>query len=104
MVPNIVRAMEELAQRGFWSVGLAGEADTALWDATLLDGPCVVVMGAEGSGLSRLVAQRVDLLVQIPMGGRMTSLNASAAAAVTLFDVVRRRQIGGSSGPVRAAH
>ena len=93
MVPNITRALEDLAQRGFWSVGLAGGTETAVWDATLLDGPVAVVIGAEGSGLSRLVAERVDLLVQIPMAGRMTSLNASAAAAVALFEVVRQRGI-----------
>ena len=93
MVGNIVRALEDLAGRGFWSVGLAGEAEQSLWDCVLLDGPVAVVVGAEGSGLSRLVAERVDMLVTIPMGGRMTSLNASAAAAITLFEVVRRRQI-----------
>lgn len=91
MVPNIVRALSDLAARGFWSVGLAGEAETLVWDADLLAGSVAVVIGAEGSGLSRLVAERVDLLVRIPMGGQMTSLNASVAAAVTLFEVVRRR-------------
>ena len=104
MVPNITRALEDLAQRGFWSVGLAGEAEGDLWDAGLLDGPVAVVIGAEGSGLSRLVAERVDLLVQIPMAGRMTSLNASAAAAVTLFEVVRRRRRSAPEGGVRATH
>ena len=104
MVPNITRALEDLAQRGFWSVGLAGGSDTAVWDAPLLDGPVAVVIGAEGSGLSRLVAERVDLLVQIPMAGRMTSLNASAAGAVTLFEVVRRRPRQSPEAGVRAAH
>ena len=104
MVPNITRALEDLAHRGFWSVGLAGGSDTAVWDAPLLDGPVAVVIGAEGSGLSRLVAERVDLLVQIPMAGRMTSLNASAAAAVTLFEVVRRRPRQSPEPGVRAAH
>lgn len=91
VVGNIVRALADLADRGYWSVGLAGEAETALWDANLLDGPVAVVIGGEGSGLSRLVAERVDLLVRIPMAGRMGSLNASAASAITLFEVVRRR-------------
>ncbi len=91
LVGNIVRSLEELAGRGVWSVGLAGEAASSLWESPLLDGPVAVVVGAEGSGLSRLVAERVDMLVTIPMGGRMTSLNASAAAAVALFEVVRRR-------------
>lgn len=91
VVPNVVRSLEQLAERGFWSVGLSGEADQSLWDCSLLDGPVAVVIGAEGSGLSRLVTERVDMLARIPMGGRMTSLNASAASAVTLFEVVRRR-------------
>ena len=92
MVGNIVRTLEDLAQRGFWSVGLAGEADQTIWGSGLLDGPVAVVIGAEGAGLSRLVRERVDMLVSIPMGGRMGSLNASAASAVTLFEVVRRRR------------
>ena len=104
MVSNIVRALEDLAERGFWSVGLAGEADQTIWHANLLDGPVAVVIGAEGSGLSRLVMERVDMLVRIPMAGRMTSLNASAASAVTLFEVVRRHSGSGREAPVRPAH
>lgn len=92
VVPNVVRALAELAERGFWSVGLAGEAGTALWDSGLLDGKVALVVGAEGEGLSRLVAERVDELVRIPMSGRAESLNASAAAAVALFEIARRRR------------
>lgn len=94
MVPNIVRAIADLSERGFWSVGLAGEATDTVWDAALLDGPVAVVIGGEGSGLSRLVRERVDALIRIPMAGSMTSLNASAASAVALFEVVRRRATG----------
>lgn len=101
MVGNIVRALEDLAGRGFWSVGLAGEGGGTVWEAHLLDGPVAVVIGAEGSGLSRLVRERVDMLVRIPMSGRMTSLNASAASAVTLFEVVRRRAIRDAATDVR---
>ena len=104
MVGNIVRALEDLAQRGFWSVGLAGEAEQTIWDSNLLDGPVAVVIGAEGAGLSRLVRERVDMLVSIPMAGRMGSLNASAASAVTLFEVVRRRGMDSAAPDVRAAH
>jgi 23S rRNA (guanosine2251-2'-O)-methyltransferase len=92
LVPNIVRALEELAERGFWSVGLAGEAGAELWESGLLDGKVALVIGAEGEGLSRLVAERVDELVRIPMAGRAESLNASAAAAVALFEIARRRR------------
>jgi len=97
-VGNLVRALDDLARRGLWSVGLAGDAPQSLWEAGLLDGPVTVVVGAEGSGLSRLTAERVDMLVRIPMQGRMTSLNASAAAAVVLFEVVRRQGGGGTVG------
>lgn len=91
-VPNLVRALQDLAVAGFWSVGLAADAETALWSSPLLDGKVVLVVGAEGTGLSRLVAERVDARVAIPLRGRMESLNASAAAAVALFEVHRRRQ------------
>lgn len=104
LVANIVRALADLAERGCWSVGLAGEADQTVWDTQLLDGPVALVVGAEGAGLSRLVAERVDALVRIPMAGRMTSLNASAASAVTLFESLRRRQGDPSDPGVRAPH
>ena len=92
LVPNIVRALADLGDRGFWSVGLAGEAAEPLWSCALLDGPVVLVIGSEGQGLARLTAERVDARVAIPMAGRLQSLNASAAAAVALFEVRRRRQ------------
>lgn len=91
MIPNVVRALEELAQLGFWSVGLDGDADTALWDCDLLDGKVVVVVGAEGAGLSRLVRERVDARVAIPMRGHLGSLNAGVATGVALFEIARRR-------------
>lgn len=91
LVPNIVRALADLAERGLWSVGLAGDADATIWDSGLLDGPVAIVIGAEGSGLSRLVAERVDARVSIPMVGALDSLNAGVAAGITLFEVRRRR-------------
>lgn len=91
VVPNIATGLVQLADAGFWSVGLDGAAQATIWDSDLLDGRVAVVVGAEGSGLSRLVAERVDQLVAIPMRGRLDSLNASTAAAVALFEVVRRR-------------
>ncbi|HUH07970.1 MAG TPA: 23S rRNA (guanosine(2251)-2'-O)-methyltransferase RlmB [Egibacteraceae bacterium] len=91
-VPNIARALADLAERGVWSVGLDADGPP-LWDCELLDGKVAVVLGAEGKGLSRLVAERVDALASIPMPGRLASLNVSAAAAVALFEVVRRRSL-----------
>jgi 23S rRNA (guanosine2251-2'-O)-methyltransferase len=92
LVPNVARALADLADRGYWSVGLDGEADEALWDSPLLDGRVALVIGAEGAGMSRLVTERVDARVAIPLRGRVGSLNASAAAAVALFEVTRRRR------------
>jgi 23S rRNA (guanosine2251-2'-O)-methyltransferase len=95
LVPNLVRALADLAERGLWSVGLAGGAAETVWDSPLLDGAVALVVGSEGSGLSRLVAERVDGTVAIPMSGRLDSLNAGVAAGIALFEVVRRRGIRG---------
>lgn len=92
LVPNIVRALADLAERGLWSVGLAGDAPETVWSCALLDGPVAVVVGAEGSGLSRLVAERVDARVAIPTVGALDSLNAGVAAAIALFEIRRRRE------------
>jgi 23S rRNA (guanosine2251-2'-O)-methyltransferase len=91
VVPNVAGALADLAQRGFWSVGLAGGGSDTIWSSGLLTGRVALVVGAEGSGLSRLVRERVDGLASIPMAGRLDSLNASAATAVALFEIVRRR-------------
>lgn len=91
LVPNIVRALEDLAGRGYWSVGLDGDAPETVWGSRLLDGRVALVVGAEGAGLSRLVGERVDARLAIPLGGHVASLNASAAAAVALFEIARRR-------------
>ncbi|MGI8873319.1 MAG: 23S rRNA (guanosine(2251)-2'-O)-methyltransferase RlmB [Egibacteraceae bacterium] len=91
LVPNVVRAIEDLAGRGYWSVGLDSDAPDTVWDSDLLAGRVVLVIGGEGAGLSRLVAERVDARLAIPLGGRVASLNASVAAAVALFEIARRR-------------
>jgi 23S rRNA (guanosine2251-2'-O)-methyltransferase len=90
-VPNLARALGRLADAGFWSVGLDGDAAQSVWQTPLLDGAAVVVVGAEGTGLSRLVAERVDERVGIPLAGQLGSLNAGAAAAIALFEAARRR-------------
>lgn len=91
-VPNIVAALRTLGEAGLWSVGLAGEADTTVWDQPLLDERVALVVGAEGDGLSRLVAERADALVSIPMAGHLDSLNAATATAVTVFEWARRHR------------
>jgi 23S rRNA (guanosine2251-2'-O)-methyltransferase len=90
-VTNLVRTLEELHGRGVWSLGLDGDADTDLADHPLAAEPCVLVVGAEGAGLARLTRERCDALVRLPMRGRVGSLNASVAAGVALYELLRRR-------------
>ncbi|HKJ83708.1 MAG TPA: 23S rRNA (guanosine(2251)-2'-O)-methyltransferase RlmB [Mariprofundaceae bacterium] len=89
-VTNLVRTIQALQEKGFWIVGLAGEAQDSLYDARL-DGAVGMVMGGEGKGLRRLVRDSCDHLVRIPMPGRVESLNVSVATGVALFEMVRRR-------------
>ena len=90
-VVNIARALEELKQAGIWTVGLAGDAP-ADYDKVDFSLPIALVLGAEGAGLRRLVRERCDFLVKIPMLGHIGSLNVSVAAGVALFEAVRQRR------------
>jgi 23S rRNA (guanosine2251-2'-O)-methyltransferase len=90
-VPNLARAVEQLRDSGVWCVGLDGAADASLFDLELADEPVCIVVGGEGTGLHRLVRDSCDVLVHIPMSGRIESLNASVAGALALFEVRRRR-------------
>jgi len=89
-VVNIARAVEELKEAGVWTVGLAGEA-TESYDAIDYALPTALVLGAEGTGLRRLVRERCDRLASIPMRGHISSLNVSVAAGIVLFEAVRQR-------------
>jgi 23S rRNA (guanosine2251-2'-O)-methyltransferase len=90
-VVNLSRALEELARLGWRAVGLTGDSDRDLHDA--LDGaPTVLVLGSEGEGLRRLVAEHCDELARIPMPGGFESLNVSAAAAIALYEAARPRR------------
>jgi 23S rRNA (guanosine2251-2'-O)-methyltransferase len=90
-VVNIARAVEELKDAGVWTIGLDADG-TDSYDAIDLTLPTAFVLGAEGSGLRRLVRERCDRLAAIPMRGHISSLNVSAAAAVVLFEAVRQRR------------
>jgi 23S rRNA (guanosine2251-2'-O)-methyltransferase len=90
-VPNLSTALADLRSEGVWTVGLDAEAPTNIWECDLLVEPLVLVVGAEGRGLGRLVSERADALVSIPLGGRVGSLNAAVAGAVALFETRRRR-------------
>ena len=89
-VPNIAALMKDLKKQGVWVFGTAAEGTTTLYDADL-KGAAAIVIGSEGDGMSRLVAENCDFLVSIPMKGRISSLNASAAAAILLYEAVRQR-------------
>jgi 23S rRNA (guanosine2251-2'-O)-methyltransferase len=89
-VVNIARAIDELKEAGVWTVGLAADAPDS-YDAIDLTLPTAIVLGAEGSGLRRLVRERCDRLASIPMRGHVDSLNVSVAAGVMLFEAARQR-------------
>ncbi len=89
-VVNIARAIEVLKDAGVWTVGLAGDAPKA-YDQVDLTLPTAIVVGAEGSGLRRLVRERCDWVVSIPMAGHVQSLNVAVAAGIALFEAVRQR-------------
>jgi 23S rRNA (guanosine2251-2'-O)-methyltransferase len=90
-VVNLGRALEEIKSAGVWTVGLDADADQ---DYTQIDltGPTAIVIGAEGSGLSRLVREKCDLRASIPLLGELESLNASVSAAIVLYEAVRQRR------------
>jgi 23S rRNA (guanosine2251-2'-O)-methyltransferase len=94
VVGGLPAALQQLSQRGVWVVGLDGGATTSLWDLPAADGPIAIVLGAEGAGLSRLVRQRCDELVAIPLRGALGSLNVSVAGALAAFEVARARAAG----------
>ncbi|MDT7541525.1 MAG: rRNA (guanosine2251-2-O)-methyltransferase [Acidobacteriota bacterium] len=93
---NIARLVEEFKERGIWTVGTDADAniDYTEWDWTQ---PCALLFGGEGSGLRRLVRERCDALVRIPLRGRITSLNVSVAAGIVLYEAVRQRTATGVS-------
>ena len=92
LVPGLPAALRQLTERGIWIVGLDDAADRGLYDiGPLATEPICLVLGAEGAGLSRLVRERCDSIVGIPMAGSVSSLNVSVAAGVALFEVARLR-------------
>ena len=91
VVPGLAAALARARELGVWVVGLDADAADSLFDLTLADEPVLLVLGAEGSGLSRLVRQRCDVLVRIPLRGTIASLNVAAAGTLAAFEVSRRR-------------
>ena len=90
-VPNLCAAIDTLKARGVWVYGADMEGEP--YYAQKLEGPIALVIGSEGRGLGRLVKERCDALLSLPMRGRMTSLNASVAAGILLYEIARQRLV-----------
>lgn len=95
---NLVNTLKHLKKQGMWVVGLEAGANTHYYNATI-PVPAVVVVGGEGRGVRRLVREHCDLLLGIPMWGRINSLNASVAAALILYEILRQQEIDGNIRP-----
>ena len=89
-VANIPSALKELKEAGLWVYGTAADGASPLW-STDLSGPIALVIGSEGDGMGRLVRESCDFVLSLPMKGQLNSLNASAAAAVTMYEILRQR-------------
>lgn len=90
-VANLPAAIKELKSRGLWVYGTAADAQSGMWDTDLSGAVCLVI-GSEGDGMGRLVTENCDFLVSIPMQGKVNSLNASAAASILMYEVLRQRR------------
>ena len=94
LVAGIAAALQELRSRGVWTVGLDPGGTTSVYDLTVATEPLALVLGSEGRGLGRLVAERCEVRARIPLAGSIGSLNVAAAAAISCFEVARRRAAG----------
>lgn len=90
-VPNITSAIKELKKAGVWVFGTAADGKTELWDADL-KGAIAIVIGSEGEGMGRLISENCDFTLKIPMYGKVSSLNASASAAIMIYEALRQRR------------
>lgn len=102
-VSNLAQTIDRLKEAGVWIAGAAGEAKADVY-ATDLTGPIAIVIGSEGKGLSRLIREKCDFLVSLPMFGKLNSLNASVAAGVILYEAVRQRLAKRGDGPGKGGH
>jgi len=91
-VTNLVRTMEELKKKGVWVVGLENLAEAQEYREADLNMPLALVVGSEGQGLGRLVRERCDLWIRLPMRGNVNSLNASVAGSIALYEAWQQRQ------------
>ena len=91
-VPNLPAAIRLLKDKGLWIYGTAATGSSDLWH-TDFSGPIALVIGSEGDGMGRLVSESCDVIVSLPMKGQVSSLNASAAAAITMYEILRQRSL-----------
>ena len=89
-VSNLRAALEELKKEGLWIYGTAADGSNSLWE-TNLTGPIAIVIGSEGDGMGRLVREGCDFILSLPMKGKISSLNASVAGALVMYEVLRQR-------------
>lgn len=94
-VTNLAQSIEQLKEAGVWVVGTVVDAEEEIYDTNVFDGPVAVVIGNEGKGMGRLIREKCDVLLKLPMAGRINSLNASVAAGVVMYEVLRRRRLKG---------
>jgi 23S rRNA (guanosine2251-2'-O)-methyltransferase len=99
-VTNLARTLDRLKAQGIWLIGTSDDADTILYQ-TDLQGPLALVLGSEGKGMRRLTRERCDLLVRLPMLGRVESLNVSVTAGICLYEALRQRLRAAPSGVTR---
>ena len=92
-VPNLPAVIRELKEKGLWVYGTAATGSSDLWH-TDFTGPLALVIGSEGDGMGRLDSESCDFIVSLPMKGQLSSLNASAAAAITMYEILRQRMKG----------
>ncbi len=90
-IPNLAQLLDLIKKKGFWVAGLAAEASQPIWEVDLTV-PIALVMGNEGAGLHRLVKQKCDFLVSLPIRGNVGSYNVSVAAGIALYEVLRQRK------------
>lgn len=93
-VGNLSGALDDAKRSGLWAVGLDERGEDDIWSSELLEAPLALVLGAEDRGISRTVRARCDALAQIPLSGKLASLNVAVAGAIAMFEVARRRAPG----------
>lgn len=94
-VTNLAQTIEQLKEMGVWVVGTVVDAPEEIYDTEVFNGPVAIVIGNESKGMGRLIREKCDVLVKLPMAGQINSLNASVAAGVVMYEVLRRRRLQG---------